>query len=404
LANNQAVDEDFIRRCLQLAARAEGQTAPNPLVGCVVLDKNGKVVGEGFHPRAGESHAEVFALDQAGEQARRGTLYSSLEPCCHHGRTPPCSDRVIKSGVSRVVIGIGDPNPKVEGGGIKALREAGLDVVVGVLENECRYQNRGFLKALQKGLPWLALKMAVTLDGKIADRDGKSRWISGPEARNFVMQLRRNHDAILIGAGTARGDDPSLTVRLEGETETKREGAADLNLDLETKNIRAKKNPVRVIVDSRLSLSPSARVFAPGDGSLRTIVFCGDDNGLHKQPMANFPKQAQVIAVAGDKSSPADAAGYNRLDLRACLEELKQQGMNLVLCEGGGRLAGSLIDQGLVDEVYWFVAPKIMADERSPAAVRSPRARPIGEALNIDVKEQRIMGPDVLIHGLVHKP
>jgi diaminohydroxyphosphoribosylaminopyrimidine deaminase/5-amino-6-(5-phosphoribosylamino)uracil reductase len=353
------------------------------MVGCVVVSKDGHVVGEGFHARAGESHAEVLALDQAGAHALGGTLYCSLEPCCHFGRTPPCSDRVIKSGVARVVVGIEDPNPKVEGGGIRALKEAGIEVVVGILKEDCRYQNRGFLKAIQQGVPWLALKMAVTLDGKIADRDGGSQWITGVEARKFVMLLRSKFDAVMVGAGTARADDPSLTVRIDEDSPS---GA----------------NPIRVVVDPTLSLSPMAKLFAPAGAQVRTIVFCSQDESMLRQSPSVFPGHVEVIAV-GCNEDIDWKSGSVRLDLRACLAELKERGVRKALCEGGAQLAGSLFDDNLVDEAYWFVAPKILADEQSLPAVISYRPRLIGDVINLRVKDHKVLGDDMLIHALLHQ-
>ncbi len=373
MASLAATDEEYMRRCLQLAARAEGHTAQNPLVGCVVLDKEGKVVAEALHQKRGESHAEVLALDIAGDAAAGGTLYCSLEPCCHHGLTPPCSDRVIKSGVRRVVSGMTDPNPKVAGGGHSALERAGIEVVSGVLEFECRYLNRGFIKAVTKGIPWLALKMAVTLDGKIADRQGGSRWITGPESRQYVMQLRSRFDAVMVGAGTVRTDDPSLTVRL------------DASLDLEAdQGERIMANPVRVIIDPTLTLSPQAKVFTEDGQSGKTFVFhSGDDKLLTRLP-AKYPEQARLVSVQSHEET-GHQADRVKLDLRACLKSLKEAGINKVLCEGGAALAGSLLDDGLVDEIYWFIAPKILADAGSLPAVASSSQRLINEALNLKV-------------------
>ncbi|MBU6451497.1 MAG: bifunctional diaminohydroxyphosphoribosylaminopyrimidine deaminase/5-amino-6-(5-phosphoribosylamino)uracil reductase RibD [Cyanobacteria bacterium REEB67] len=379
----RSVDEEYMARALALAGLAEGRTAPNPMVGCLVLDAKGTVVGEGYHQRAGESHAEVFALDQAGDAARGGTLYVTLEPCCHFGRTPPCSQKVIASGVKRVVVGIADPNPKVAGGGLKELQEAGIEVVVGVLEAECRYQNRGFLKSMSQNLPWLALKMAVTLDGKIADRWGKSRWITGSAARQYVMQLRSRFDAVFVGAGTARLDDPSLTVRLENGASVLGSGPPPLPVH----------SPLRVVLDSELGLRPSAKIFSGGAQGVRTIVFCQQDV-LDKKSLAGcalYPDTVEVVGIAG---------GASGLDLSACLAALKERGVNKVLCEGGAHLGGALLDQNLVDELYWFVAPKLLVDGQALSAVTSTRARALADVSNMKVKEQRILGDDVLIHAL----
>ncbi|MBS1991877.1 MAG: bifunctional diaminohydroxyphosphoribosylaminopyrimidine deaminase/5-amino-6-(5-phosphoribosylamino)uracil reductase RibD [Cyanobacteria bacterium SZAS LIN-3] len=383
-------DERYMRRCLELASRAEGQTSPNPLVGCVVLDKNGLQVGQGYHARAGESHAEVYALDMAGEAAKGGTLYCSLEPCCHHGRTPPCSDRVIKSGVSRVVIGLGDPNPKVDGGGIKALRDAGIEVECGLLEKECRFQNRAFLKAITKSMPWVSLKMAVTLDGRIADREGHSQWITGEGARDHVMLLRSQSDAIMIGAATALADNASLTVRLAPADVIPPE--CSQNPDFE------RIPPAKVLLDPTLSLPPDARLFDPLPQECRTIIFCLDDQQWLDRAPSAYPSHVEVMPVAR-----AEAEGGS-LELAACLRELHKRRINRVICEGGGRLAGQLLAGGLVDELYWFVAPKILGDSQARPSVAGEAHRRLADIANYRVVAHTVFGPDILIHALVNEP
>ena len=205
--------ELWMRRALALAALAEGHTSPNPLVGAVVLDREGRLAGEGFHARAGDAHAEVGALRQAGDAARGGTLVVTLEPCCHHGRTPPCSEAVLRAGIRRVVIALEDPDPRVDGGGIRQLRQAGLEVISGVLREEARQQNRAFLHRVRTGRPFGVLKWAMSLDGRTALPNGASQWISGPSARDWVHRLRSGMDAVVVGGGTVRGDDPLLTSR-----------------------------------------------------------------------------------------------------------------------------------------------------------------------------------------------
>jgi len=372
-------DERYMSRCINAASHAEGQTSPNPLVGCVVLGANGEEVGQGYHARAGENHAEVNALDMAGEAARGGTLYCSLEPCCHHGRTPPCTDRVIKSGVKRVVVGLVDPNPKVAGGGVKALRDAGIEVITGVLEKECRYQNRAFLKAISQSMPWVALKMAVTLDGKIADRSHRSQWITGPEAREQVMKLRSAADAIMVGAGTARSDDPSLTVRLE-----------------KNKVASRMKEPVRVLIDSALTIAPGAKIFQAGEKNVATIIFCHQDKQLYKNTIESYPPNVEIVSVA-----PGELEAASHLDLRGCLGELHKRGINNVLCEGGGVLAAALLERNLVDELYWFIAPKIMGDNKAKPSVESEKAVSISDVKNFRVLARETYGDDTLVHALI---
>lgn len=310
-----------MQRCLDLAASAEGRTSPNPMVGSLVLNADGAVIGEGFHKKAGLAHAEVEALNAAAlaagsEAARGGTLYVNLEPCCHFGRTPPCSDRVIASGVRRVVVGCADPNPKVAGGGLQALRDAGIEVAVGVLESQCRYLNRGFFKAMASGLPWLALKMALSLDGRIADRSGGSKYISGSDSRQLVMNLRNRFDCVLVGANTARLDNPSLDVR----------------------GLEDGRNPIRAVIDPNLSLSSGdARIFSPAG---ETILFALPGSGLGVE----LPERVKLIELTGD--------GDKEINLTEALRRLRMEGVQSVLCEGGGRLAGALLDRGLVDELY----------------------------------------------------
>jgi len=385
-------DERYMLRCINVAAYAEGQTSPNPLVGCVVVGTDGQQIAQGYHARAGENHAEVNALDMAGEAARGGTLYCSLEPCCHHGRTPPCTDRVIKSGVKRVVVGLGDPNPKVAGGGIKALRDAGIEVVTGVLEDECRYQNRAFLKSISQSIPWVALKMAVTLDGKIADRHHHSQWITGPEAREQVMYLRSAADAIMVGAGTARSDDPSLTVRFQ---DLKFQEA----LDACDGPDRRTKEPVRVLIDSALTASPDTKIFQAGEKNLKTIVFCHQDKDLYKNKSESYPANVEIVSLP---SHGANSGSH--LDLRAGLMELHKRGINNVLCEGGGVLAAALLESNLVDELYWFIAPKIMGDNKAKPSVESVKAVSIADIKNFRVLGHETYGSDFLIHALISEP
>ncbi|MGV3719923.1 MAG: bifunctional diaminohydroxyphosphoribosylaminopyrimidine deaminase/5-amino-6-(5-phosphoribosylamino)uracil reductase RibD, partial [Actinomycetota bacterium] len=244
-------DEHYMRLALRLAARARGRTAPNPMVGAVVVAGE-QVVGEGWHPKAGEPHAEVFALRNAGDAARGAALYVTLEPCCHFGRTPPCTEAVLASGVARVVAAMVDPFPKVAGGGLARLREAGLQVESGLLASESAALNRAYVKAVSTGLPWLTLKMAMTLDGKIATRSGDSRWVTGEAARRHVHRLRDWNDAVMVGIGTARADDPQLTARLRGA-----------------------RNPLRVIIDHRAELAADS-FLARTAGEIPTLLVTGE--------------------------------------------------------------------------------------------------------------------------------
>jgi diaminohydroxyphosphoribosylaminopyrimidine deaminase/5-amino-6-(5-phosphoribosylamino)uracil reductase len=357
--------ESLMRRCLELALKAHGRTAPNPLVGAVVVDDNGEVIAEGYHRRRGEPHAEVHALKEAGERARGQTLYVNLEPCCHFGKTPPCTDAVIASGVKRVVAGMTDPNPKVAGGGIAALRKAGIEVVSDVLESECRWLNRGFCTRIGSNRPWVHLKMAVTLDGRIADREGQSRWITGPEARAYVHKLRNTSDVVIIGGATAAIDDPELTVR----------------------EIAGGRDPLRVVIDTQLRLPPRRRLFDTG----RSAVFTAIDK---------VPEESIFGASTKIVGMPSSESGEG-IDLKAVLERLAEDGANEVLCEGGGRLAAAFLEADLVDEVHWFVAPVLLIDKEAKPSLSGRQPRKIGQALTLVKSETRAMGNDTLIHGLL---
>lgn len=355
--------EIHMARCIELARQAEGKTSPNPMVGAVVLDDKGEVIAEGFHRKAGEAHAEVEALDKAGDAARGGTLFVSLEPCCHHGKTPPCSDRVIASGVSRVVCGMVDPNPKVGGGGISALRNAGIEVVPGIMEQECRYLNRAFLRWIEQRLPWVALKMATTIDGRIADRNRKSKWVTGPDARQLVQELRNIHDCIMIGGATATEDDAQLTVR----------------------DIDEGRNPMRAIIDTTLALSPNSRVAQNEDG--KTLVF------------------ASAVAIEAKKDKFSETIRLvptpviqEHLDLPYILKYLAGQRLLNILCEGGGKLASALLPH--TDELFWIVAPKVMNDEHSVPALAGTTATDISSLTQFKLRETKQVGQDVLLHYL----
>jgi diaminohydroxyphosphoribosylaminopyrimidine deaminase/5-amino-6-(5-phosphoribosylamino)uracil reductase len=361
----EPTDEQFMRRAVRLAERARGRTAPNPMVGAVVVT-GGEVVGEGRHPRAGEPHAEVFALRHAGERARGGTLYVTLEPCAHHGRTPPCVDAVLAAGISRVVAAMRDPNPKVAGGGLRRLAAAGVSTSAGLLEAEARELNRAWLKAVETGLPWVTLKMAMTLDGKIATRTGDSRWVTGESARRYVHRLRDWNDAVLIGIGTARADDPQLTARL-----------------------RDARNPVRVVVDPRAELSPHSHLAR----TAREVP-----TWLAASPEA----ETGALEDRGVTVLRLPAPG-GRLDLDALLRALVRRDVHSVLCEGGAGLAGYLLDAGLVDEVAWFIAPKLAGGAAAPGPVAGAGVERMAEAIPLDKIQVRRFGEDVGVFGRVRR-
>ncbi len=357
-------DEQFMTRALLLAANGLGRTRPNPAVGCVLV-RDGVVLGEGWHRQAGLGHAEVEALGIAGD-ARGATAYVTLEPCSHHGRTPPCANALVNAGVARVVVGAMDPNPEVSGRGIEKLRAAGIEMTTGVLENECREINRAFFKFIRTRQPWVVAKWAMTLDGKIATHTGHSRWITGDASRTRVHQLRNELDAILVGAGTARMDNPELTCRLP-------EG----------------RNPIRVVLDSKLSLDPNSRIF----DSAGTLVFCGSSaSSAMESPFVD--KGATVIRVAHKGGG---------LDLRAVLSELGQRNVMSVLVEGGGAVLGSFFDDRLVDRVMTFVSPKIVGGQAAPSPLAGHGISSMDQAVRLSGTRYESLGDDLLIIGDVEE-
>jgi len=342
-----------MQRCIELARQARGRTAPNPMVGAVVV-ADGAVVGEGFHARAGEPHAEVVALREAGERAVGGTIYVNLEPCSHHGRTPPCTESILRAGVSRVVVGMSDPDARVDGRGIARLREEGLEVLVGVCEQACMELNAAFVTATRLGRPLVVLKAAATLDGRIATAGGESRWITGPRAREHVHGLRDELDAILVGSGTALADDPQLTCRLEGG-----------------------RDPVPVVLDARLRVPGSARVFA--SAGARALVYSA------VAPPVDHP--ATVVQV------PAAPGGG--VELSAVLSHLALRGVHSLLVEGGGLVHRAFLDAGLVDRVLLYLAPKIFAG--GPGWVAGPGFERIAESFDLELARVIELSPDVLL-------
>jgi len=318
-------------RCLALAEAYRGRTAPNPIVGCVIVDRGGRVIAEGAHAGPGTDHGEAAALRRLGGKAPGATLYVNLEPCNHVGRTPPCAPAVRDAGVARVVIGSEDPIPD-HGGGIELLRRARIEVAVGVLREACDRANRPFFTWAQHRRPAFTLKAAITLDGKIATVAGRSKWITGDAARADVMRLRDRHDAVLVGVGTVLADDPRLTARVP-----------------ERRDPRGRQ-PIRIVVDSRLRTPPSARVL-PGRSGPRTVIACG--------PAAPAAREAALVA-RGAEVWRLRAHPGGRVDLRALAIRLGKAGVTSVLVEGGGEIHAYMMERGLADEVVLYVAPKVV--------------------------------------------
>ncbi len=354
----------WMREALRLARRGTGTTSPNPMVGAVVV-KRGKVIARGWHRKAGDPHAEVIALDRAGDAARGGTLYVTLEPCCHTGRTGPCTERVIRAGVVRVVASMTDPNEAVAGKGFRALRRAGIEVEVGDGKGEAAGMNEAFLKRVRTGLPWIDLKMASTLDGRVADSRGVSQWISGRESRAEVQRLRRKTDAILIGVGTALADNPSLTVR----------------------NGKTSRQPARIVLDRNLRIQPSAKLFNDAGGRHGdTIVVCAGDAPA---------RRLNRLETAGAKIMTAGRWKDGHVALRPLLRRLARSGLNRILVEGGGAVAGSFIDAGLVDRFHLFLSPKALGPGID--LLSGLRERRLDQAIPLKIQSAKKRGEDLHI-------
>ena len=355
-----AADLRYMAEALRLARRGAGRTSPNPAVGAVVV-RGGKIVGRGFHRRAGGAHAEVFALREAGARARGATLYVTLEPCCHIGRTGPCVDRVLESGVARVVVGSLDPNPRVRAKGVARLRRQGVAVECGLLEAEGRQLNADFEKYITTGLPFVVLKLAATLDGRIASAHGDSRWVTGEAARRRVHEMRNRLDAVIIGSQTVLADDPELTCRIRGG-----------------------RHPLRVVLDGRLRSPRSARVFSTAPQ--RTRLYTMADRSAKARAL----RRRGVVVCRG--------GGDRQGSLRRTLEDLARSGIMSVLIEGGGKVAARALREQLVDRLALFFAPKILGAEGRPV-VGELGIRRMAEAISLrEVRVERL-GEDLLIEG-----
>ncbi len=366
-----ASDIRYMQRALTLAEGGVGFVSPNPLVGCVIV-KEGRIIGEGYHECYGGPHAEVFALRSAGDEARGGTLYTTLEPCCHTGKTPPCTEAVLQAGVARVAIAVADPNPKVAGGGLTRLQAAGVEVTLGICEAEARRQNEAFFHFIKSRRPFVTLKCAMTLDGKIATRTGASRWITGGPAREWVHRLRHAADGLLVGSGTALQDDPQLTTRLpEGK------GA----------------NPLRIVVDSALRLPVSSQLASVTPDCL-TLVATSDRASVEKQRQL----EGQGVEIL---RLPSYADG--RVDIKALLAELGTRGIASLLVEGGAILSASLLHHHLVDKMVVFVAPKIIGGD-GLNVVAAFGVETMADALQLYGMTSKSVGEDVMLEAYLEPP
>ena len=357
-------DDHWMGRALALARRGEGCTRPNPPVGAVVV-RNGRLLGEGWHRQAGMPHAEVEAINACRGPVTGATLYVTLEPCCTHGRTPPCTDLLIRSGIARVVVGSVDPNPCHASRGFRILHAAGVAVTTGVRRAECCRLIEPFAKRVTCGRPFVTLKLAMTLDGRIADRDGKSKWITGPEARAAVQSMRRRVDAVLVGAGTAVADDPSLRCRLRGTHDV-----------------------LRVVVDGRGRTPPSAQVLA--DGWADTTIMATSPRCPVRRQKAWMRNGSRVWILPGGPGG--------RFSMARLLRRLAGEGIMHVLCEGGGTLAGALVKGGLVDEFVLFYAPAVMGDALAVGAVAGADFR-LAKMPRLRIEEVAHTGKDLMVRA-----
>jgi len=359
-------DHFYIKRALAIAELARGKTSPNPMVGALLV-KNGRIISEGYHKKAGTPHAEVIAIDKAGEKASGATLYVNLEPCCHKDkRTPPCTENIISSGIKKVVIAMKDPNPKVSGKGIAALEKAGIQVKPGILEVKAVKLNEVYIKYITSGMPFVILKVAMTLDGKIATPDGESKWITGEKARRMLHKLRGNSDAVMTAIGTVKADNPRLTCRVSGH-----------------------KNPVRIIIDPRLETMLDSHVSSCPPETIIVTRSANDKKFMYKK---FYEKGISFIKYQSEK-----------LDLLWLMHELGKLSITSLLIEGGSSLSSYCLEAGIVDKVMFFIAPKIIGGRDSFPAVGGKSFRKLEDAYRLrDVKTKQI-GEDILIEGYISK-
>ncbi len=384
-ADKSNIDESYMRKALTQAAKGLGRTSPNPMVGAVVvkggssITRKGRIIGRGYHAGAGLAHAEVVAIDNA-VIATKGSikgadLYVTLEPCMSFGRTPPCTDAIIEAGIRRVFIGAGDPNPKVRGRGIRRLRRAGIEVVTGILKAECTALNLAYNKHIVSGLPFVTLKLATSLDGRIAVRGGDSSWITSKESRGYVHELRNIVDCVMVGYGTALADNPRLT----------------------TRGIKGGRDPMRAVLDAGLRLQADANIFK-GAEKTRVFVFAAKKATPKKVTAEKaFAKKAEALKAKGVEviRVPSSKAG---LSLKAVLKELGDRGVTDLLVEGGGVLAAGLLKAALVDRVLWFTAPVIVGADGVPS-VASIGVNDMGSALRFKTIKVKTLGTDLLVEG-----
>jgi len=357
--------ERYMNLAMKLALKSKGRTSPNPMVGALVV-RNSRIIGRGYHEKTGSPHAEVVALDEAGKKAKGSLLYVTMEPCTHFGRTPPCVDRIIKSGVQEVIIGMVDPNPRNNGRGTEILKQHKIKVQIGFLEEELRKLNEVFIKYITKRMPFVTVKVAESLDGKIATRSGDSKWITSDKSRAFAHRLRRNYDAIMVGVNTVLRDNPRLDAW------------------------SAARQPIKIIVDSQLSTHDDANIFSKNSKVI--IATLPTKPGQETENRKILSQKAKILEIK-------EKAG--QVNLKDMMKRLAQMEISNILVEGGGTLIGSLFDENLVDKVYFFISHKIIGGKEATSSVMGRGITRIDKAIHLkDVKSRRI-AEDILIEGYV---
>ncbi|MCF8000856.1 MAG: bifunctional diaminohydroxyphosphoribosylaminopyrimidine deaminase/5-amino-6-(5-phosphoribosylamino)uracil reductase RibD [Halanaerobiales bacterium] len=369
---NKRDDEYYMKKTLKLAAQGEGYTSPNPLVGAVVV-KDDEIVGKGYHKKAGEPHAEVHALNQAGEKAEGATLYVNLEPCCHLGKTPACSLKIINSKISRLVVAMEDPNPVVAGKGIKDLAEAGIEIKTGVLEQEAKELNEIFIKYMTEEEPFVYLKTGQTLDGYLATRTGDSRWVTNEAARKYGHQLRHKVDGILVGVGTVISDNPRLTTRLE-----EKEG----------------KDPIRIVLDSKLRTPVEANIINEESES-PTFIITTEEYDRDKYAKLDKINNLNILVLPKDENG--------KIELHQLLKKLYQKEITSVLIEGGGKVNHSFLKSGLIDKVYCFIAPKLLGGNDGIASFNGSGVEKMNNAYELQNIEYEMLDGNLLCKGEIGK-
>ncbi len=357
--------EYFMDLALRLAMKGKGRTSPNPMVGALVV-KNGRIVGRGYHEKAGLPHAEVIALDDAGARAEGASLYVTLEPCAHFGRTPPCTDKIIKSGIKRVVVGMVDPNPFNNGKGIQILKAHKIKVETGFLENKLKKLNEAFIKYITRKIPFVTVKVGESLDGKIATRTGDSKWITSDKSRAYAHRLRSNYDAIMVGVNTILRDNPRLDAWF------------------------SRKELIKILVDSQLSTSEEANIFSRNSSVI--IVTLPVKPGQETENRKILSQKAKILEVK-EKSG--------QINLKDMMKKLAQLGITNIIVEGGGTLIGGLFDEGLVDKVLFFISPKIIGGKDAVTSVMGRGPARIDKAVKLKEVQLRKIGEDFLIEGYV---